>query len=206
MTEKIPYALLISICLIVGVLVAGCSSQAPVTTPVPTTTAPQAKYVAGDIVAKSSDTTDKSLYMILGYDPVSDEYSRAWIYKNADGSWGHRIDDSTSKTTRTIIEKTYPVKIAHVSVAGILIVTPTIPTAVPTTYSGSCSNRPERHSFDRWGWNNGNADYHRQQLPERCLSKTHPWWRGDGYRNRTVGFVFKHHGNIQSLRARRGTI
>jgi len=134
MTEKMPYTLLTCICLILGVLVAGCSSQAPASTPVPTPTVPGAKYVAGDIIAKSTTTTDKSLYLILGYDPASDEYSRAWIYKNTDGSWGHRIDNTTSETTRTIIEKTYPVKIAHVSVSGVLIVTPTIPTIVPTTF------------------------------------------------------------------------
>ncbi len=121
-----------SLCLVMGILVAGCSSQAPaIVTPVPTT-APLAKYVAGDIIAKSSATTDKSLYLILGYDLKSDQYTRAWIYRNADGSWGHRIDNATSKTTREIIEKTYPAKVGHITVSSVPIVTPTISvTATP---------------------------------------------------------------------------
>jgi hypothetical protein len=135
---KTSCALLISVCLIFGILVAGCSSQAPVTTtPVPTPAAPQPKYVAGDIIAKSATSTDKSLYLILDYDKKSDEYTRAWIYKNSDGSWGHRIDNLTSKTTRTIIEKTYPAKAGHVSVAAIPIVTPTIVVTAKPTSSGA---------------------------------------------------------------------
>ena len=138
MTKRSSCTLLICVCLILCVLIAGCSSQAPVTTtPVPTPTAPLPKYVAGDIIAKSAAATDKSLYLILDYDKKSDEYTRAWIYKNTDGSWGHRIDSITSKTTRTIIEKTYPAKMGHVSVAAIPIVTPTIAVTAKPTYSGA---------------------------------------------------------------------
>lgn len=77
MVSRLPCTLLFSLALILGVMVAGCSSQAPaIITPVPTT-APLAKYVAGDIIAKSPGSTDKSLYLILGYDAKSDLHTRA---------------------------------------------------------------------------------------------------------------------------------
>ena len=64
-------------------------------------------------------------------------YTRAWIYKNTDGSWGHFIDNKTEKVERTLVGKVYPVKLSHVTVSAIPIVTTTIPTSVPTTVSGS---------------------------------------------------------------------
>ncbi|MFA4825523.1 MAG: IPT/TIG domain-containing protein [Methanoregula sp.] len=129
------------ICAILGfmVLVAGCSDQssAGTTTTVPTTALPEAKFVAGDIIAKSASSTDQTLYVITKYDVTTDMYTRAWIYKNTDGSWGHFINNKTEKVERVLVEKVYPVKLSHVTVSSIQIVTTTIPTTVPTTLSGS---------------------------------------------------------------------
>jgi len=139
MENKVRNGLLICALLVFAVLIAGCSDQSSggTTTTMPTTAPPAAKFAAGDIIAKSASSTDQMLYVITQYDANSGMYTRAWIYKNADGSWGHFIDSKTEKIERTLVEKVYPVKIAHVTVSSIPIVTPTIPPTVVTTISGS---------------------------------------------------------------------
>ena len=137
MGDKLSYGLLFSIALIAVVLIAGCSSSSPTaTTPVPTA-APVNKFVAGDIIAKSTSSTDQPLYLILSYDKAKDMYTRAFIYKNTDGSWGHRINIKNDTFSRADMEKVYPAKIAHVALTSVPIVTATIPVAVTTTYSSS---------------------------------------------------------------------
>ena len=136
MGEKTLYGLLLGIVLIAVVFIAGCSSSSPSSTAVPTTAAPLSKYVAGDIVATSASTTSQPLYLILSYDSAKDSYSRAFIYKNADGSWGHRIDVKNDTFPRASMEKVYPAKIAHVALTSVPIVAPTVPTPTPKTYSG----------------------------------------------------------------------
>jgi hypothetical protein len=91
MCSKFRYGILISILLIFGVLITGCSDQAPSDTiPVTTTSASDIKYVAGDIIAKTASPTEKMLYLIINYEKGTDQYERAWVYKNTDGSWGYR--------------------------------------------------------------------------------------------------------------------
>ena len=139
MENKVRNGLFICALLVFAVLIAGCSDQSSAgsTTPVPTTALPEAKFAAGDIIAKSASSTDQTLYVITKYDATSGMYTRAWIHKNTDGSWGHFSDNKTEKVERTLVEKVYPVKIAHVTISSIQIVTTTIPTTVPTTLSGS---------------------------------------------------------------------
>ena len=139
MENKVRNGLLICALLVFAVLIAGCSDQssAGTTTTVPTTALPVAKFAAGDIIAKSASSTDQSLYVITQYDAKSGMYTRAWIYKNADGSWGHFIDNKTEKVERTLVEKVYPVAIRRVTISSIPIVTPTIPPTVVATLSGS---------------------------------------------------------------------
>ena len=139
MENKVRNGLLICALLVFAVLIAGCSDQSSAgsTTPVPTTALPEGKFAVGDIIAKSASSTDQTLYVITKYDATSGMYTRAWIHKNADGSWGHFSDNKTEKVERTLVEKVYPVKLAHVTISSIQIVTTTIPTTVPTTLSGS---------------------------------------------------------------------
>jgi hypothetical protein len=140
MNENFRYGIIISIILILCILIAGCSSDVPVNpvTTVPTTTTPSgAKYVAGDIIAKSAGSTDQQLYVITQYDAPTDKYTRAWIYKNTDGSWGHFIDSRTEKIERSVVEKVYTVKISHVTLSSVPFVTPTVPVVVQTTLSGN---------------------------------------------------------------------
>jgi hypothetical protein len=138
MTDKNRFGFLICLLLIIGVFIAGCSSESPSTstvTPVVTTPS-QAQFAAGDIIAKTASGGESQLYVIIKYDPVKDEYERAWISKNNDGSWGHFISNKTDRSARKIVEKVYPVSVAHVTVSSIPVVTPTIATVVPTTLAG----------------------------------------------------------------------
>jgi hypothetical protein len=136
MKGNLSFGIFLCLLVIAAVLVAGCSDQSAstVTTPV-TTTAPQPKYVAGDIIAKTSAGGDQ-LYVILNYDPTTDQYERAWIYQNADGSWGHFVNTVTDMMDRSVVEKVYPVRIAHVTVSSIPVVTPTEPVVAGVTYVG----------------------------------------------------------------------
>jgi len=138
MIERFWYGILISLLLIFGVLIAGCSDQSPNgTTTTVTTPAPDVKYAAGDIIAKTSSSTDQWLYVIINYDRSTDQYTRQLIYKNADGSWGHFVNNKTDKEARTLVEKVYPVKISQVKISSIAIVTQTPQTTVTITSSGN---------------------------------------------------------------------
>ena len=131
--------MLVSLILIFGVLIAGCTDQSPGgTTTVPTTAASNAKYVAGDIIGKTASTTETMEYVITKYDSSTDQYTRQLLYKNPDGSWGHFINNKTGeKVERTLVEKVYPVKISHVNISSIPIITPTVPPTVTTVLSGN---------------------------------------------------------------------
>jgi hypothetical protein len=136
MQKTVKCGLILGLILLVGVFFAGCSDQSSGTyTPVTTTTTPTAHYSAGDIVAKTA--SQSPFWLILSYDSTTDQYSRALIYKNTDGSWGHRNDASNDTLVRASMEKLYPVKVSHVDLSSVPIVTPTVPTAVPTTLLGS---------------------------------------------------------------------
>jgi hypothetical protein len=139
MIKHFWYGILISLLLISGVFIAGCSDQSPAgnTTPATTTAAYTAKYAAGDIIARTASSTDQMLYVIVSYDQASGQYTRQLIYKNSDGSWGHFVTNKTESVERTLVEKVYPFKVAQVKVNTIAIVTPTIPPTVTITQSGS---------------------------------------------------------------------
>jgi hypothetical protein len=137
MTDNFRFGILFCLLLVTGVFFAGCSNESTSTavTTVPTT-GPVAQFSAGDIIAKTASGGEQQLYVITKFDAATDEYQRAWIYKNTDGSWGHFIDNRTDRSARKIVEKVYPVSVAHVSVSAIPVVTQTVATAVPTTYVG----------------------------------------------------------------------
>jgi hypothetical protein len=116
-----------SIFLIIGVSMTGCSDNADTaasgTVAATTTTAPL--YTAGDIV-RSASGSESPAWLVVRYDSAGDSYTRALIYKNADGSYGYRTGPATTKSQRAAMEKVYTVKIRHVDVAS-------VPTAAPTT-------------------------------------------------------------------------
>jgi hypothetical protein len=137
MIKHFWYGILISLLLISGVFIAGCSDQSPAgnTTPATTTAAYTAKYAAGDVIALTASSTN--YYVILNYDRSTDQYTRQLIYKNSDGSWGHFVTNKTEPVERTLVEKAYPVKVTQVKLNTIAIITPTIPPTVTITSSGS---------------------------------------------------------------------
>src|SRR5512136_1264996 len=137
MIKHFWYGILISLLLISGVFIAGCSDQSPAgnITPATTTAAYTAKFAAGDIIARTASSTDQMLYVIVSYDRASDQYTRQLIYKNSDGSWGHFVNNKTESVERTLAEKVYPFKVAQVKVNAIAVVTPTIPPTVTITGS-----------------------------------------------------------------------
>lgn len=113
--------------LIIGVSMSGCSDSpdpGASETGVPATTAGPL-YTAGDIV-RSASGSESPAWLVLSYDPASDSYSRALVYKNIDGSYGYRTSPNTEMSKRTMMEKVFTVKITTVTVES-------IPTAAPTT-------------------------------------------------------------------------
>lgn len=90
--------------------------------------------MAGDIIGAPASAGDEVLCIIMDYLPSSDEYVRTRIYKNSDGTWGHRIDSSTEKISRKVIEKTYPSRVTHISIASVPVATPTTVAPATTTY------------------------------------------------------------------------
>lgn len=132
------YQILITGALILMLLAAGCTDEPP-PEPVPEDIFPlslvgggeDARYIAGDIVAKSP-SQGEPLWLILGYDNSTDLYKRTFIFKNADGTWGYRRDTRVDVYPRGDLEKIYPVRVAHVSVAS-------IPIGIPVTVSTTAS-------------------------------------------------------------------
>ncbi len=119
--------------LILTVFCAGCSdtgqSGDSVTT-VPTTEL-TAKFVTGDIIAKTATSTD-TFMLIVKYDAATDKYERALAYKKADGSF-YRTNQKTDLLSRSTTEKLYPVKITHISSLSLVpVVTPTVATTATT--------------------------------------------------------------------------
>jgi len=127
MTGNSLFGLYFSLFLVFGVMVAGCSGETPSGNPEsPAPAHPDARYSEGDIIATASSSASSSLFLILKYDAATDQYTRAVIEKNADGSWGHRSSDWTEKISRTSVEKIYTVRVGHVAVSIVPVITPAI--------------------------------------------------------------------------------
>jgi len=139
---KIFTALIVILC--VSIFFAGCtktSDAATTTTPLTTqqtTVAAGALYAAGDIVKSPSGSAGTG-WLILSYDPATDMYSRAFIYQNADGSWGYRVNTNTENSARKTMEKVYTNKITHVPVSSVPVKTPTAASASVTTSAAGTS-------------------------------------------------------------------
>ena len=134
MRKRIVVSLLLAGLVVLAMFFAGCSGEAPqgTTTTVPTTPLVQAKFIAGDIIARTATSAD-TLWLIVKYDAKTDKYERALAYKKSDGSW-YRKDAKTELYDRSLMEKLYPAKIAHVpSLSDVPLATPTATTAPTTT-------------------------------------------------------------------------
>jgi hypothetical protein len=138
MRTRTGVPLLLAGLVIFAMFFAGCSGDAPpqgTTTTVPPTPTVQAKFIAGDIIAKSASSAD-TFWLIVKYDSKTNKYERAPAYKKSDGSW-YRKDAKTELYDRTLMERLYPAKVAHVSsISDVPVATPattTSPTTAPVT-------------------------------------------------------------------------
>jgi hypothetical protein len=127
--------IILSIFLIMGVSMTGCSDNSDsaasgsTSDTVAATTAAGPLFTAGDIV-RSATGSDSPAWLVLSYDSAGDSYTRALIYQNPDGSYGYRTSPATDTAKRAVMEKVYTVKITHVAVES-------VPTAAPTTVTTS---------------------------------------------------------------------
>jgi hypothetical protein len=130
--------LALSIFLIMGVSMTGCSENpdsAGSNTAAATTTA-GTLYTAGDIV-RTATGVESPAWLVVSYDSAADSYTRALIFKNTDGTWGYRINSKTDTSKRAVMEKTFTVKITHVTVAS-------VPTEAPTPVTTLVTRTPTR--------------------------------------------------------------
>jgi hypothetical protein len=134
------------------VLITGCTSSSSVnnSTAQPTATSQTvstgALYTAGDIVRSPKAGADTG-YLILNYNPGTDSYERAFIYRNNDGSWGYRIDSSSVTLARSALEKVYSVKITHVDPSSVPLTRPVVtatpvPSATTSYGTGTTTSTP----------------------------------------------------------------
>jgi len=153
MKESAGILLTLSVLLVLGIATMGCSSSSDsaATTVVTTETTIAPAFSAGDVVASSSSPT--SAWLIISYDSSTDEYTRAYIYKNTDGSWGYRLNANTETSSRTTMEKVYTVTVTHVTVSSIptaqptTIVTTTVTTRVTTVATTATATTAPKPSF-----------------------------------------------------------
>lgn len=125
------------ILLLVGsVMAAGCSGRQDAGAAAAPSVTPVARYIAGDIIAKMASDNADPLYVITGYDPATDTYTRARFFRNTDGSWGHFADSTTDTASRQVVENVYPYRVAHVAISSIPVITPTPAAAPQVIYAG----------------------------------------------------------------------
>lgn len=127
MERYLQIFIIMSFFLVAGVSLAGCSDdQDPASSGADLPATPAGpRFSAGDIV-RSASGAESPAWLVVSYDAAGDSYSRALIYKNADGSYGYRTSPSVELSRRDIMEKVYTVKITQVSVES-------VPTAAPVT-------------------------------------------------------------------------
>ena len=146
MKGKSLSGLYFSLLLVFCAFFAGCSDESLPDETVTTPAIPVAKYAEGDIVASSAGSASSYQYLILNYDAASDKYTRAFIEREADGTWGSRPSNRTDTSSRMVLEKAYPVKLGHIAVSSVPIATPTFMTA--TTAPPVCGKpRPLQRSL-----------------------------------------------------------
>jgi hypothetical protein len=138
MTGNSLFGLLFSLLLVFNVFFAGCSDESTSDeTLTPLTAHPEPKYRQGDIIATAATTTASTLYLILAYDAAADEYTRAFIEKDTDGTWGHRPSNRTERSPRTVVEKVYTVRVGRIAVSSVPVITRTFLPEPTQTRSGN---------------------------------------------------------------------
>lgn len=131
------YPLVAGIFILLFLLIAGCSDQPEGSgEDIITPTVPGPRFIAGDILSKIG-SQEEPLWLILGYNTTFDSYERAFVYKKGDGTWGYRKDTRTDAYPRAEMEKLYPVKVAHVRVSLVPILSQAVTVAETTAAADS---------------------------------------------------------------------
>ena len=123
--------------LMIGILVclawyAGCldESDTITRTPEPVTPVIHAKFVKGDIIAKTASSA-APYFIILNYDSMTGRYERAFVYQKTDGSW-YRYNNKSEFSDRDLIEKIYPAKVGYVPSVSLIPVQTPVPALLTT--------------------------------------------------------------------------
>ena len=142
------YQILLLFVLFLVIVSAGCSEQTDTTTlnPAPVTPPLQAKFVQGDIIAKTASSSE-SLWIILKYDSQTGTYERAAVQKKPDGRW-FRNNERSEFADRTLTEKIYTVKAGHVS--SLSLVPVETARTVPLTTQGKIIPSTSRTAVARY--------------------------------------------------------
>lgn len=88
------------------------------------------RYQPGDIIY-DRPTNGDPLWIILEFDPITDEYEMDLINKFDSGSWGYRFDYNTDWYTRSFVEEYYGTLITHVSLQEVKVGYPGLPAPTP---------------------------------------------------------------------------
>ncbi len=104
---------------------------------------PKQRFTPGDIVYDRPTNQDMA-WVVLGFDPRTDEYKMDIVFRYDDGHWGYRLDDEVSWLARDYIDSSMNTVITHVHPSQIAIgypglssppkidtPTPTVPTPSP---------------------------------------------------------------------------
>jgi hypothetical protein len=105
--------IVVSAMIILGILVAGCTSSASSTVTPVAPSSSQPEFNNGDVMG--ADTSSATGIIIVSFDSSSNSYTIEDATKNADGTWQISNNPSQRVLPPTVIEKVYPTKIGTIS-------------------------------------------------------------------------------------------
>jgi len=96
-------------------------------------THPLPVYPVGDLVNPSA-TGDTNMIVILGYDPITDQYQADDIHQYYTGEWGYRINTTSKWYMRPVLETRYPNRSGRIATSDIGIGSDSAPPRTPVRY------------------------------------------------------------------------
>ncbi len=112
----------------------GLSAMTPPPVSEVSTLHPDPKYPPGDLV-NSGSSDQKEMLVILGYDPVTDQYQADTIYQYYTGEWGYRINNIPKWFIRPVLENQYSVRSGRITLSDVGIGADSAPPRTPVKYS-----------------------------------------------------------------------
>ncbi len=112
---------------------AGLSSMVPPPVIGIPATHPQPAYTSGDLI-NSAPTGDAGMMVILGYDPITDQYQADTISKYYTGEWGYRLNTTPKWFIRPILEQQLSHRPGRITMSDIGIGADSAPPRTPVKY------------------------------------------------------------------------